>query len=162
MTITHLPASEHIPVPWKNGGGVTREVAVFPSGAGMEDFDWRISMAEVTKAGPFSQFEGIRRHLTVLRGRLQLDLPDRRYTLGPLNSLEFDGDLPVFGTPLEPVLDLNVMTHTGKVSTIVRQVGSDTFTEASIAILVDPVSLDAWRIDGGGQTPCAGLLIEFA
>ncbi|WP_210147850.1 HutD family protein [Aromatoleum petrolei] len=30
---------------WKNGGGVTLEVALQPAGAGLTDFDWRVSSA---------------------------------------------------------------------------------------------------------------------
>ena len=47
------PRRDRIAVPWKNGGGVTREIAVWPPGAGIDDFDWRISMAEVRGDGPF-------------------------------------------------------------------------------------------------------------
>ena len=47
--------------PWKNGGGLTREVAAFPANASMADFDWRISIADVAAAGPFSRFENVDR-----------------------------------------------------------------------------------------------------
>ena len=67
-----LPAADRVPVPWKNGGGVTREVAAFPDGAGFDDFLWRISMAEVRADGPFSVFPGVDRVLAVLEGRLRL------------------------------------------------------------------------------------------
>lgn len=162
--ISKLPASNRIAVPWKNGGGVTREVAVFPADASMDDFDWRISTAEVTEAGPFSRFDGIDRHLTVLRGQLRLDAPDRRYTLFPLESLEFEGELPVSGTPLtQRVLDLNVMTRRGKVSAVVRQVESETVTRAATAVAIELDTLDAIRIDGGGRVAvnCRALLVEF-
>ncbi|MDV6330318.1 HutD family protein [Asticcacaulis sp. 201] len=111
--IRHLTAAGRVAVPWKNGGGVTREIAVFPEGANMDEFLWRVSMADVTEAGPFSRFDGIDRHLTVLAGRLQLDLSDNRRTLQAGDSLAFDGSTPVHGTPLLPVTDLNVMTRRG-------------------------------------------------
>ena len=38
--------------PWKNGGGVTREVAKSPSQAPF----WRLSIANVDQEGPFSSF----------------------------------------------------------------------------------------------------------
>lgn len=53
---------------WKNGGGVTREIAVFPEGAGMDDFVWRASLAEVAADGPFSAFPGIDRTITLAEG----------------------------------------------------------------------------------------------
>ncbi|ESQ84085.1 hypothetical protein AEAC466_10085 [Asticcacaulis sp. AC466] len=111
--IRHLAAAGRVAVPWKNGGGVTREIAVFPDGAGMDDFLWRVSMADVTQAGPFSRFDGIDRHLTILAGQLQLDLPDGRHLLNAGDSLAFDGGTPIYGTPLLPVTDLNVMTRRG-------------------------------------------------
>lgn len=55
-------------VPWKNGLGVTRELAVFPEGAGMDDFLWRASIADVDTASPFSTFPGIDRTIVLLEG----------------------------------------------------------------------------------------------
>ena len=56
------------PRPWKNGGGVTREIAAHPPEAGLDGFDWRLSMADVASDGPFSAFPGIDRTLTVIEG----------------------------------------------------------------------------------------------
>ena len=47
MRFAELPLA-----PWRNGGGVTREVAV--DGPGAQDFEWRISIADVNEPGPFS------------------------------------------------------------------------------------------------------------
>lgn len=54
--------------PWKNGLGRTRELAVAPPGAGMDDFLWRVSVAEVDSAAPFSAFPGIDRTIVLLEG----------------------------------------------------------------------------------------------
>ena len=53
------------PQPWKNGGGTTRELLAWPTGA-----DWRVrlSVAEVVADGPFSRFEGVQRWFAVLGG----------------------------------------------------------------------------------------------
>ena len=56
------------PSPWKNGGGSTREIVCFPPGAGMESFAWRISVATIAQAGPFSAFAGIDRQIMLLDG----------------------------------------------------------------------------------------------
>ena len=143
--ITHLPALQRTPQPWKNGGGVTREIAVFPEGAGLENFHWRISMAEVTDIRPFSLFPGVDRHLTVLSGRLQLDFADRQYVLNPGRTLAFEGDAPASGTPLMPVTDLNVMTRRGKVSAEVRQITSSAILPSDLVVFVAtrPVSVTA-------------------
>ena len=76
-SIEWLPAAQRREVPWKNGGGLTREVLASPAAAGLERFDWRISTAEVRVAGPFSAFPGIERTLCVLEGKLSLSLGGR-------------------------------------------------------------------------------------
>ena len=50
---------------WRNGGGLTRELASGPAGA---DWQWRLSVAEVAADGPFSRFEGVTRWFAVLQG----------------------------------------------------------------------------------------------
>ncbi len=74
MRVVHLAAAARRAVPWKNGGGVTEEIAVYPSDAGFDDFAWRISMARVGQGGPFSRFPGVDRTLAVLEGRMRLDV----------------------------------------------------------------------------------------
>jgi len=56
------------PQPWKNGAGTMRDVAVVPPGASMDDFDWRVSVAEVTRDAPFSAFPGVDRWIVLLSG----------------------------------------------------------------------------------------------
>ena len=55
-------------MPWRNGGGVTMEVAAAPDGAALDAFDWRVSLARVEQSGPFSAFPGVDRTLAVLDG----------------------------------------------------------------------------------------------
>ncbi|MEJ1966813.1 MAG: HutD family protein [Gammaproteobacteria bacterium] len=55
-------------MPWKNGGGETREIAVSPAGAALDALDWRVSLATVASDGPFSVFSGVTRTLSVIRG----------------------------------------------------------------------------------------------
>ena len=102
------------PVPWKNGGGTTREVAVYPPGAGMDDFLWRISMAQVEQPGPFSAFPGIDRVLAVLEGTLRLTSPqvEAHIMTGQSPPHAFDGGAMMWGEPIGgPVLDLNAMAR---------------------------------------------------
>lgn len=54
--------------PWKNGGGTTRELAVHPQTAGLGDFIWRFSIADVSESGAFSNFAGIDRIITLIDG----------------------------------------------------------------------------------------------
>jgi len=51
-----IPADAMRRMPWKNGGGVTTEIAIAPEGATLDNFDWRVSTAQVDAAGPFSRF----------------------------------------------------------------------------------------------------------
>jgi uncharacterized protein len=59
-------------VPWKNGGGVTRELLAYPDAA---HWTVRISVAYIEQDGPFSAFEGITRWFAVLSGAgVQLEI----------------------------------------------------------------------------------------
>jgi environmental stress-induced protein Ves len=51
--------------PWKNGGGVTRELLAEPAG---DDWRVRVSVADVDADGPFSSFPGVDRWFAVLDG----------------------------------------------------------------------------------------------
>ena len=111
-----LRAADRIAAPWKNGGGVTREVAVFPPGAGMDAFAWRVSLADVTADGPFSAFPGVDRVLTVIEGSgLVLDLDGRLLALGAnAPPIAFAGETPVEARLTQgPIRDLNVMVRRG-------------------------------------------------
>jgi environmental stress-induced protein Ves len=113
-----LRAAERRALPWKNGGGVTREVAAWPPGSGFEDFDWRVSMAEVAADGPFSSFPGVDRILAVLQGRLRLAVEGRpEATLSPETApAVFPGDAAAYAVvQAGPVLDLNLMSRRGEV-----------------------------------------------
>ena len=95
---------------WKNGGGITRPVASAPGK--MREFGWRLSLADVTSAGPFSVFPGISRLMGILAGRLRLEVqgmaPVELAPGGP--ALAFPGDTPTQGTPLGGLVrDINLM-----------------------------------------------------
>lgn len=51
-------------MPWKNGGGTTREIARFPPD--QDEYLFRVSNAEVTSNGPFSLFPRYDRILLLL------------------------------------------------------------------------------------------------
>lgn len=124
-SITHLRAANHRRMPWKNGGGETVEIAVFPENAALGDFDWRVSMATVATDGPFSIFEGIDRTLSILSGDgMALAIDGREPVLLTKIStpLAFPADLPVMATLSGgTITDLNVMTRRGRLDhTVVR------------------------------------------
>lgn len=119
-----LRAADRTATPWKNGGGLTREVAVWPPGAGFDDFRWRISLAEMDMDAPFSVFAGVDRILAVLQGQLRLSFADgATVTLWPRSApFPFAGESPVTGCVVAgPVLDFNVMTRRGAVGSTVKR-----------------------------------------
>lgn len=64
--------------PWKNGGGVTAEIACDPAGADWKNFNWRISRAVIEKDGAFSVFPGMLRWVMLLEGNgFTLSFADR-------------------------------------------------------------------------------------
>ncbi len=98
-------------MPWKNGGGTTREVARVPETG---DIEWRLSVAEVAGDGPFSVFEGLDRILVLLSGAgmdLHFDEPRHVERLRPLRDVKaFPGEAAVHATLVDgPTTDLNLM-----------------------------------------------------
>ena len=113
-----LRASDRRAKPWKNGGGVTTDIASGPAGASLDAFDWRISMALVASDGPFSMFDGVDRTLAVIEGDgMELTIGDRPVvTLGRGSEpLSFPGDAPTTARLMAGgITDLNVMTRRGR------------------------------------------------
>jgi environmental stress-induced protein Ves len=114
-----LRASDYKRMPWKNGGGETVEIAVFPADAGLGDFAWRVSMATVATDGPFSTFPEIERTLSILSGagmELTIDgqsLPVVLDRSSPPHA--FPADVATHSRLIDgPITDLNVMTRRGR------------------------------------------------
>jgi hypothetical protein len=107
-----ITADELTVVPWKNGGGVTTEIAVGPPRSGDQEWSWRVSIADVPATGPFSVFPGIDRSIAVIEGGGM----DLRFEAGRMIPLElnrpvdFDGGASVDGILRDdPIRDFNVM-----------------------------------------------------
>ena len=113
-----LPAKDRKASPWKNGGGRTFEIAAHPPGADFETFDWRISLAEIEKDGLFSRFDGVDRILSLIEGRMTLEIgdPAQSHPLETASSpVIFAGESPVFARLQTPLtLDINLMTRRGR------------------------------------------------
>jgi environmental stress-induced protein Ves len=143
-----LPAS-----PWKNGGGVTREIACHPPSANMQDFDWRISIAHIARDGDFSVFAGVDRVITLLEGGgVHLSSADGSVLHAldtPLQPFAFSGDAAVHGRLLNgDCHDFNVMTRRGVCQAEVRVLRRDeTLLPAPAGLLM--AMRGAWRV----QTP---------
>lgn len=119
-----LRAASRTPVPWRNGGGLTREIAIYPLDSDLQSFDWRVSIADIRAAGPFSQFPGVDRQMKVISGRLSLAVDgDPAVTLtAESDAVAFSGEVPVYAEPLgAPVTDLNIMTRRSRCSARLRR-----------------------------------------
>jgi hypothetical protein len=106
-------------IPWKNGGGTTRQLAVEPADATANDFLWRISIAQIDAAGDFSAFPGIDRTILLWRGdgvTLRSPAwPDHRLN-DPRAPFFFRGEEEVACELLgRPTQDLNLMVRRGQV-----------------------------------------------
>ena len=103
--------------PWRNGGGITYEIAVGPETGTMQDFDWRVSVAEIDAPGPFSTFTGVDRIIALIDGpAMDLTVDGARHDLALLDQLAFAGDSDtVCDIPRGRTRDLNVMTRRGSV-----------------------------------------------
>lgn len=118
-----IRADDLVATPWKNGGGVTREVMVQPPGAGFDAFDWRLSMADIVRDGPFSALPGVDRVLVLMQGEgLVLEgIAPQPMQAG--DRVEFPGEAVVTGRlTAGPVRDLNLMLRRGRVRAEVRQI----------------------------------------
>lgn len=123
---------------WKNGGGVTHEIAKAPPDAAWEDFAWRISCAEVSASGPFSAFPGVDRVILLVRGgEMVLTVDGVVHRLVAFEPLSFAGESVSSCEVSTPTLDINVMTRRGRMRACVAVVVADVHTD----IAADPGTL---------------------
>jgi len=111
MTVAVARRADHRVMPWRNGGGTTREIAVCP-GAAPGRFAWRLSIASVTQAGPFSTFDGYDRVIMVLDGGgMVLDVEGVAHRFArPHEPFAFAGEACVHCDLIDgPIHDFNVM-----------------------------------------------------
>ena len=109
--------SSFVSVPWRNGGGVTHEAIRMPPDG--DAFQWRVSVAEVDSAAPFSAFPGIDRQIVLLDGAgFSMTLDDgRAHALTtPFVPFAFPGEAKVEVALADgPTRDFNLMLRRGRV-----------------------------------------------
>jgi environmental stress-induced protein Ves len=97
--------------PWKNGGGVTRELLTWPNA---NDWAIRVSVADIECDGPFSSFPGVDRYFAVLHGSGVRLAGLGEFRVGD-NAMCFDGALAPACVLIDgPTRDLNVMVRRDK------------------------------------------------
>ncbi|MBS0443809.1 MAG: HutD family protein [Proteobacteria bacterium] len=151
------------PQRWKNDAGLTREIALGPAGAGLDDFGWRLSVAELERDAPFSAFPGIDRCIVVIAGA-GMALHDAAgapvRTLAPLEPWAFEGERALHARLAHgPCRDFNVMTRRGA-------------WRAELQVLREPAPLargdvtallvaqGRWQLGGERCDVLQGLLLE--
>lgn len=110
---------------WRNGMGWTR--AVQQQGEG-DALRWRVSLAEISQAAPFSLFEGLDRTTVLVKGGpvvLHGLEPDEHWALRDLgDQASYPGELPAANAqPGSAALFWNVMVRRGVVKATVRAHG---------------------------------------
>jgi environmental stress-induced protein Ves len=150
--------------PWKNGAGLTREIA--RGGLDAANFDWRLSVADVDRDAPFSAFSGVDRCIVLLRGAgMRLASSDGsidHHLTEPLAPFHFSGDLPLAATlAAGPSRDFNVMTRRGHLrADVVCHRREATLQEASITFAL--CTEGEWLVETGDGSqrlePMQGLL----
>lgn len=106
-----IPAHEYRRDRWRNGLGWTREILRWPDTG--DDWDWRLSIAEIERDAAFSSFPGVDRELVLLHGngvRLRFDDGEVREVEPPHGRVRFAGEHTVFGELIDgPTHDFNLM-----------------------------------------------------
>jgi hypothetical protein len=109
MTPLLVRADEVAPQPWRNGGGRTRELLAWPTA---DDWQLRVSVADIEADGPFSAFPDVQRWFAVIEGAgvvLRFADGERRIECGD-EPLQFDGAAaPGCRLIVGPTRDLNLM-----------------------------------------------------
>lgn len=102
-----------LPTPWRNGGGTTRELMVGRTRDDAHEPDWRVSVADVTTPGPFSNFSGVDRVLVLCRGvGMVVDIDGQAHRLGCYDMVRFAGEQFATASLVDgATVDLNVMTR---------------------------------------------------
>lgn len=177
-SFVHRTLADARRLPWRNGRGVTEELALGPAGAAFErdDWAWRLSRAAVVEDGPFSAFPGVDRVLVLTDGAgllLRHGADGVPVRLPPLVAHAFPGDVPTRASRLGgPVRDLNVMTRRGRVRARVEVVrtgpdGSRAAVAAGdvvvhavagpVAVRVERPSPATWTLESGDTLVGTGL-----
>jgi environmental stress-induced protein Ves len=178
-----LRSLEYIARPWKNGGGATRDIATSPPGASFDTFDWRLSLAQVDRDGPFSRFDDVDRTLVLLSGAMTLHEDDRQIHLVRNEPFAFAGERAIEATVSGATLDFNVMTRRGRAKHTARRESfsqRSTIDASAASVLVifalerglivdgerldvhDTAIVDAGRVSVAAAADCvAALVVEI-
>lgn len=164
ISIKVIPKKNYLQVPWKNGQGITFEIAR-DSAIINKDFIWRLSMAEVTHSGPFSIFPNADRIIIQLEGtpiKLEHLETNKQQTLNLHEPYHFDGNWNTKAEVLGPGKDFNIISKKNAVTvtTLFKTVSIEKeesliidndeqfiFCTSGILFLKDLHTMNEYRID---------------
>ncbi len=159
MRITHLTPSHYRHMPWKNGLGVTTEIARSPREG---EIDWRISVARIATDGPFSIFPGCDRVIVALDGAGMILTHHETGVVATLAALEpwsFRGEWTT-SCALRggPIRDFNVITRRAAFSANV----SVLVIEGPLSIVLSAATTILYCVSGNPEDmgPDDTLIIE--
>lgn len=146
-TLTPLAPDGFRRTPWKNGGGVTIDIAD-AYGEGVEPGSWRgmiwrLGRTSIVATGPFSDLTGYERLQTVIVGSgLVLDTPDGEIDLRqPLYVARYDGGVPIVSRledgPVE-VVNLIADRNLVDIDLVAMQPGGDLVLAPAILVVYAP------------------------
>lgn len=116
LEIHHLSPKDFKIMPWKNGGGSTTELSIFPADASVQKgFDWRISLADLESSGPFSTFADMDRVIVQVSGEAMFLQHSGRSekALVRYEPYSFAGEWPTECVLTGKAQDFNVMVRRG-------------------------------------------------
>jgi uncharacterized protein len=178
-TITRLDPAAYRHTPWKNGGGVTIDIAdAYAPGSrpgGWSGMLWRLGRTRIVEPGPFSDLTGYDRILTVIGGRglvLEIAGGESLDVREPFCPVRFSGEDRIMSR-LEagPVAVFNLMSDRRHAIEVTILSGQETcklgaainiayaIEDSEIVIGGEPFALkvdEALRSDEGGELTMRG------
>lgn len=153
------------PEPWKNGGGVTRTLAVDTQ----PEPRWRVSIADIDRDGPYSRFPGHDRVSVVLSGQgVTLQGDGKEIRLLPGVPTAFAGDVAFQSRLLGgPVRVLNLFVLRGAAQAAVSGFGggpsaSPVLVAGSLARDAGPAQAFGFTVEAGGGPDAVQLDLRVA
>jgi environmental stress-induced protein Ves len=164
VTLTRLDSARYRRTPWKNGGGVTVDIAgasvpgVAPGA--WEGVIWRFGWTRIERPGPFSDLSGFDRLLAVVEGQGLVLHPVGAPALdvrARFHPVRFPGEWRI-ESELEdgPVAVVNLMADRRRAAIDLR------FATGIVPLAVEPGTLVLYAAAGAATVELRGDAIELA